>query len=142
VGKFASDIEAFCRASLDKCDLTTRMIALEVFRRVIMKTPVDTGRARGNWMCTIGVPAEAIAQGDDWLKGQLAGDFDKLGGTTIQAAADEVMAWNPREVAVFLTNNLPYIQALEDGHSGQAPSGMVAVTLAEFDGITAGVMQS
>ena len=141
MGKFAADINAFNKASLDKCDLVTRMIALEVFRRVILKTPVDTGRARGNWMCTIAVPAEAIAQGEDWFKGQTIGDFDKSGRETIQAAADEVMAWNPREVAVFLTNNLPYIERLENGWSKQAPAGMVAITIAEFDGIASGVLK-
>ena len=28
----------------------------------------------------------------------------------------------------FFTNNLPYAAALENGHSGQAPGGMVGIT--------------
>ncbi|HBW39762.1 MAG TPA: hypothetical protein DEF84_02835 [Leclercia adecarboxylata] len=30
--------------------------------------------------------------------------------------------------SIFFTNNLPYAQALENGHSGQAPGGMVGIT--------------
>lgn len=30
--------------------------------------------------------------------------------------------------SIYFTNNLPYAAALENGHSGQAPSGMVGIT--------------
>jgi hypothetical protein len=29
---------------------------------------------------------------------------------------------------IYFTNNLPYAQALENGHSNQAPGGMVGLT--------------
>ena len=32
----------------------------------------------------------------------------------------------------YIQNSLPYMQALEDGHSTQAPAGMVAITQTEF----------
>ena len=36
----------------------------------------------------------------------------------------------------YLSNNLPYIRRLEyEGHSGQAPNGMVRVTMAKADKI-------
>jgi len=34
---------------------------------------------------------------------------------------------------ITIYNNLEYIEALENGHSQQAPAGMVAVSLAEFN---------
>ena len=34
--------------------------------------------------------------------------------------------------SIYFTNNLPYAQALENGHSSQAPGGMVRITAAEF----------
>ena len=121
---FGAQLKKFEDTSLDKVTTVTRAIALEVFRRVILKTPVDTGRARGNWQCTISVPASSVADVED-----------KGGGKAIAQAADEVMGWEPEKVVIFLTNNLPYIHRLEDGYSQQAPAGMVAVTLAELDGI-------
>lgn len=33
--------------------------------------------------------------------------------------------------SIYFTNNLPYAQALENGHSGQAPGGMVGITALE-----------
>jgi hypothetical protein len=35
----------------------------------------------------------------------------------------------------YLTNNLPYGERLEYGYSKQAPSGMVRITLAEYEKI-------
>lgn len=121
---FGAALKKFEDKSLDKVDTFTRAIALEVFRRVILKTPVDTGRARGNWQCAIAVPSSGVVEAED-----------RGGGKAISAAADRVMGWKPADVAIFLTNNLPYIKRLEEGYSGQAPAGMVAVTLAELDGI-------
>jgi hypothetical protein len=140
IGGFTKQLMQFEDSSLKKIDQVTRMIALEVFRRIILKTPVDTGRARGNWLCTIAAPAAAMAQGEGWFQGSAdAGGYDKSGRAAIEEAANQVMAWNPKDVAIFLTNNLPYIEALENGHSSQAPAGMVAITIAEFDGIVARV---
>jgi hypothetical protein len=140
IGSFTKQLMDFQDMSLKQVDQFTRLIALEVFRRIILKTPVDTGRARGNWLCTIGVPAEAMAQGEDWFQGTAdAGGYDRTGRAAIEEAANQVMVWKPGDVAIFLTNNLPYIKPLEDGWSGQAPNGMVAITLAEFDGIVAQV---
>ena len=140
VGAFTKQLMNFQDMSLKKVDDFTRLVALEVFRRIILKTPVDTGRARSNWLCTIAAPAEAMAQGEDWFQGMAdAGGYDKSGRVAIEEAANQAMEWKPGEVAIFLTNNLPYIQRLENGWSGQAPAGMVAVTIAEFDGIVARV---
>lgn len=139
IGPFTKQLMDFENMSLKKVDDFTRLIALEVFRRIILKTPVDTGRARGNWLCTISVPAIAMQKGEDWFQGQTSGDFDKSGRAAIEEASNQVLSWKPGDVAIFLTNNLPYIQRLEEGYSGQAPAGMVAITIAEFDGIVARV---
>lgn len=37
----------------------------------------------------------------------------------------------------YITNSLPYARPLEDGHSKQAPFGMVGLTVLEFDEIFA-----
>lgn len=136
---FAAALAAFESDAMSKVDKATRAIALEVFRRIILKTPVKTGRARNGWVCTIGAPAVAMAKGEDWFQGQEVGNYDKSGRAAIEEAANQIMGWDSERVAVYLTNNLPYIQRLENGWSGQAPRGMVALTLAEVDGIVARV---
>ena len=93
-----------------------RAVTIGVFSSVIKMTPVDTGRAKGNWQCTIGSPANGTNQLADSEGAMIA---------TVP---------NPAGSKVYLTNNLPYIQKLEYGHSTQAPSGMVRVSIDRFAG--------
>jgi hypothetical protein len=81
------------------------------------------GHFRANWQIGIG----SIPSGILDLK-------DKSGNVTINAIKGGI----PKDAAglmFFIANNLPYAQALEDGHSGQAPFGMVALTQVEFQNI-------
>ena len=105
------------------------LIALETFKRVVEKSPVGTGRFRGNWNASIGSMDESTTE-----------TVDKTGGPTIARAAAVFEAYSTQEAYpdIHITNGLPYAQRLEDGHSMQAPSGMVALTITEinamFDG--------
>lgn len=108
-----------------KAAVAAQKIAGEVFRRVILRTPVDTGRARGNWQVTIGAPSDLTLDGTDG------------GRSAVLRAIETVRGWRLGSAAIYLTNNLPYIERLENGWSKQAPTGMVALTVAEFGGIAA-----
>ncbi len=68
-------------------------------------TPVDTGHARANWVPSIGVPH----QGEDT-------------GASQAAAVSAVLAYKLEDGPAWETNNVPYITALNNGHSKQAPS--------------------
>lgn len=95
-----------------------RAASLDALTRVIEKTPVDTGRARGNWQLAVGsIPRgeirplsvqDTITEGTARLGAVEAGD------------------------TIYIVNNVPYIIPLEFGHSGQAPQGMVRLTAAEL----------
>lgn len=89
--------------------------------RIIQRSPVDTGRFRGNWQFTTGSPA----------KRQLK-RTDRSGGKRQAALAKKVEAATMGKT-FYITNNLPYGERLEYGWSNQAPQGMVRVTLSEFD---------
>ncbi len=105
----------------EKIVQVTRLVALETLSRVVMKSPVDTGRFRGNWQVSVGGRAT----------GTLA-RLDPSGQQTIAAGA-AVIAHLDRPAMIFITNNLPYANRLENGWSKQAPAGMVAVTIAELN---------
>ena len=95
-------------------ELVTR-IALEALEGVVSRTPVDTGFARNNWNVTLHDPP--------------AGTTEALspiahGRAVIQSA--------PPFTDIWISNGARYIRRLEDGHSGQAPEGMVAVTVASI----------
>jgi hypothetical protein len=118
------DLSQFREKALESADKERRAICLEILKSVAMMTPVDTGRARGNWQVSSDTPKRNVIERDSksWssVVSQEMGNFGKLGDT------------------VYMTNNLPYIYGLEYGQrSEQAPSGMVRVTLARIRGLIA-----
>lgn len=133
--KFVKQIDLFTKTVLDEIEKFRKRLAIEMFKRIIMRTPVDTGRARGNWQATFGGPATRTFE-----------LTDKGGENTVTKMANKVNASKLKtHPTIYLTNNIPYILRLEnggyngptakvtdDGYSRQAPSGMVKVTLAEF----------
>lgn len=123
MGAFSDDLAKFEAKTSEKLDLAVRKIALELFSRVILKTPVDTGRARANWQFAIG----AIPNGTLQLE-------DKTGQATISAATARTAVVEAGDV-IYLSNNLPYAERLEAGYSLQAPAGMVSLSVQEFQAI-------
>lgn len=118
---YGKDIRAFAtRATTDQSSKVTRAIGLRVLTGVVLRTPVDTGRARANWQADVGSGKNGEVDAED-----------KGGAGTIAAGAGVIGKQKGFE-PLALTNNLPYIGDLEDGSSKQAPSGMVAETLADM----------
>lgn len=110
-------------------------IAVEVFTRLVMRSPVDTGRFRGNWMLDVGaVPQGAPYQGG--AKGQAA----QNAGVATQVALQQLAGLQGKRLTgtiIHFTNNLPYAIPLEEGHSAQAPQGIVRTVGLELPQIVA-----
>lgn len=106
----------------DKSDQLIRALALEAHGRLIRKTPVDQGRARNNWNVAVGEPDFETTDDEE---------YPKDGRDALQKGTAVIAGVRMGDV-IYLTNALPYIDALDKGHSGQAPSGMVAVTKKEL----------
>lgn len=134
--------------SAEKTDRALRATVIDRWGAVITKTPVDTGRARGNWFVTVATPSRdstsrrSKTKGGNYVNSQIA-----------RLSKDKTMfgqRW-------FLTNNVPYIETLEfggypnpvktgtrnprsgkiekrsrGGFSRQAPKGMVRTSLVRF----------
>lgn len=104
-----------------------RKIGMQALRGVVMRTPVDTGRARSNWQVSVDTPLltniNAYAPGTKLGIGE-AGNAQ----ATIQAGSAIIDNAKPFGM-IFISNGLPYINRLEHGWSGQAPAGMVRITL-------------
>lgn len=97
-----------------------RKVAIDALQRITIRTPVDTGFARGNWQVTIGASNDSVLE-------------QQRGLDDVIAAARAQLAALPPYATIFIFNNADYIRFLEQGSSAQAPQGMVAVTLAEVD---------
>jgi len=121
---FSSDVSKWTTKARVETDQQLRKVVFEMFSRIVQRTPVDTGRARGAWAVTM-APAPA---------------WTDTGALDPSAAASGVLtALNNVKAGgiVWIASGLPYIQRLEYGYSKQAPSGMVRITAVEFGDIVA-----
>jgi hypothetical protein len=136
---FSADIEAFAKKAGLSVNQTIVSVALELFGSVIKDTPADTGRARGNWQCSIGSPKGGVLSGDSESETETPapnGDGPKT-AAAIQDVRNVALKLLPDQT-IFLTNNLPYIRRLEyDGWSSQSPAGMVRKNVARIQQIVA-----
>ena len=122
---FTVDLTKYAKKTKSEIGTAKRAIVFNIFKQVIQKTPVATGRAKGNWFITENAPSTQVSQTTDMTnKGGIGPEAQKqLNNITLNLGLD------------FLTNNLPYIGRLEFGSSSQAPSGMVRTTLRQFTSI-------
>lgn len=135
---FTADLSKYAKKTKSDIGTVKRAIVINLFKEVIKKTPVDSGRAKGNWFITENAPSSRVdTETDKSGRGQIDGKkLKELQGVTANIGLD------------FLTNNLPYIGKLEfggytqgqystskttsSGYSSQAPFGMVRLTLRQF----------
>lgn len=116
---FSFDVEKFAKKAGVRTDQAVRATIAGVCRNIVKRTPVDTGRARGNWFASIGAPIQSTTT-----------TADKSGNTVINKAQSFIED-APGSVFYF-SNNLPYIEKLEFGSSTQAPQGMVRLSVNEY----------
>lgn len=104
----------------DKVDAVVRKAAIDVGTSLVMKSPVDTGRFRGNWQFGIGKVNQDVSS-----------EVDKSGAASVGRIVAGVGQWGNYQT-MFMTNSLPYAIRLEYGWSQQSPQGMVRITVIEF----------
>ena len=143
---FNADLDKFAKLIDVEFNIVVRRVVLSILKGVMVGqdaegkpigpgTPVDTGRARASWFVNSDSPgsdtAPAAAKDGkiDW-----AGVNDAtIGSATAAIKADPYKKW-------WVYNNLPYIRALELGHSEQAPEGFVAIAVALVEAEIMGIM--
>jgi len=129
---FNSDIQRFSKRVDVALDVAVRKIVFDAFGMVTKKTPVDTGRARANWIVSVNsIDRTVMLDGYGDPKGAHAGSSSPPSKPRAKTPSikkgDGV---NP----IYITNSLDYIHDLENGTSKQAPNGMVAITINEIRG--------
>lgn len=98
-------------------------VALEVLTGVVMLTPVDIGRLRGNWQVTTGGPVSDF----DWEA------VDALGTRTIAEASQALEAMVDAYGLIWVGNGLPYAGYVNDGTALVPAVHMVEQTVERVD---------
>lgn len=96
----------------------TLEVSEEIFDGVVEKSPVETGNFRASWNVSLNVADETVVTG-----GSAASPLSPPKFPRISVDKGDV---------VIINNSTHYGPALENGHSDQAPHGIVEVTLASL----------
>ena len=109
-------IQQFNKKAKERGRELVRRMAQNSFSEIILMSPVDTGRFRGNWLAGIGTYPVGTTE-----------EVDPSGQATIEKASAVVATFEVGQ-NIHLVNNLPYAHRLEYGWSSKAPGGMVRLT--------------
>jgi len=148
MASFSQSIGYFCEKTQISAGVVLRKLAFDGLRLVMKKSPVDTGRFRANWRVGINsadlttlevadIPGDQInPEGKEGTSINVKGPPD--GGGEGSAVPDGLAQDAVRNLAkwgdsIFISNNLPYADPLENGgHSQQAPNGMLMISFLEI----------
>ena len=124
LGQFRMDLRNFSVKVEKDAVATVKRLALTVDKHLVMNTPVDTGRARSNWIPTLEAPSE------QQIPPFAPGAKGSTGRANTQAALTAmatVLASFELGRQVWIVNNTEYLGFLNDGTTPtkQASPGFV-----------------
>lgn len=95
-----------------------RRVSFNLSSNLIQLTPRDTGWAASNWVPAIGAPFLVTY-----------GSKQSVDGSAQQRGLGAIAGYRVSDGLVFVSNNVPYIQLLNDGHSAKAPAGFIETAI-------------
>lgn len=130
---FSAQVKNWSGRTRQSLELISKTVKVEMFSRLIYRSPVGNpdlwefpapkgyvgGRFRGAW--NVDEP-------------RITDDVDPAGAETESRMHEAVFANQPFRLTSYI-NGLPYSEALEHGHSSQAPLGIVRVAALEFPAV-------
>lgn len=121
---FEADISRFIKKAGSNAETAVRKIGIELFRKVILKTPVDKGRLVGNWFVSLNVPSTEYSENA----------LDPSRSRAQRDGTAQIIRYKIGDRAIYLTNNTPYAMRIETtGYSKvKAPQGMARISVMEI----------
>ena len=128
-------LAAFAKKGKADLRLVVRKTMIQMVDQVVKMSPVGDpshwkgkppagyvgGRFRNNWQVGLGS-----------INSTTLDNPDKSGNAAIARAQKALDGFEPGKI-IYVSNNLPYAHRLEfEGHSKQAPNGMVRLTIQNF----------
>lgn len=110
-------IKQFVEATKINQRKLVRFMAAKLWTRIVEMNPVDTGRSRSGWDLSLNTPHTAIPpEGQPSYPEPAMPNFGTITGFE----------------NVWIANNVEYTPYLEQGHSQQAPAGMMRIAILEL----------
>ncbi|WPJ54200.1 hypothetical protein RCIP0073_00010 [Klebsiella phage RCIP0073] len=118
INEFHGAIDNWIKAAGKGLEDVVRFTSEDILKDLVNGSPVDTGRFKGNWQITFNqAPLYALNR------------YDREGGSTIAAGNAEIARFGKGVgiTTIWFSNMLIYANALEYGHSQQAPNGVMGI---------------
>lgn len=136
--QFAAACDRIADAITADVNELVKAIVVNIQYEVVRRTPIDTGRARSNFVVRLNTPFRLVYKPYSPYRSRYRGGSGGSMGENANlqqavAQARGVMARRKPDDPVYITNNLPYIARLNEGYSKLAPRNYVRV------GVAAGV---
>ncbi len=107
-------------------------VLIAIINRVAELTPVDTGKARSNWMVGVGTPPGGTRMPFSPIPSRWRKPYPRGGSRSerrnllgVTSAAQGALKGYKDGESVYIVNNLPYIERLDSGYSPQSPAGFI-----------------
>lgn len=124
---FDKRMKSLAKKLVRNIDAGWRATALVVDQAVVLATPVDTGRARSNWRVSAGAPDGNVRE--PYVPGEGGSTAAQNTRAALAQGREAIAGAGANVRAIYISNNLPYIQPLNDGSSAQAPAGFVELAV-------------
>ena len=105
---------------------------------LVRATPVASGRARSNWLASVGAEVDRVLEPYFPLPNPETPDPSKFTETAnaqaaIDAAREVLASVPPAPETVYIQNSVEYIGLLNDGASAQTPKNFVRLAIIETE---------
>lgn len=113
-----SDLDAFTTKFIKR-------LALNINAELIKATPIDTGWARANWVPNIGSPFEGTAGT------RAEAEAGRVNIAVRDAGVAKIATSYKVGPSIHQTNNVPYIEVLNNGGARNEPRGFVQIAISK-----------
>jgi len=130
---FSRQIKRFAKKAGKNMDNVVRMSFIELSTRIVRRSPVgDPTKWKGN--APKGYTGGRFRA--NWQAGVNRKPSGEVNSTNMASSTASISAAaRAKARSYYLMNNLPYATSLENGHSRQAPAGIVKLAVAEWESI-------
>ena len=117
-----AQLKAIANKSMVKAEQVVRLTVNDTVNNIIIGSPVRDGLFMNNWL-------------SGYSYNTSTNDSPDHSASASYGSFSQAMSAYDLGKTFYFTNSLPYAKKLEDGHSEQAPVGMVKINTARFNAI-------